>query len=214
MKRIGYFRYPAVLMVCALSAGCASPSRGLPGIAFDPGASKSLSFQVNYFYRAVAQGSFKPFTDGAVLHSGDYYTINFTPGEDSYVYIFQIDSKQGVYELFPMESFKGVELNNRNPVQAGITYTLPTENSAFQLDDQTGRETIYFMASRQPDRTLEDQYAALSQARQEQRAGLVEQLQEQLSQSIKTRGLAKVVPNQAQDTRRAERVSVIAFEHR
>ena len=121
MKRIGYLRYPAVLMICALSAGCASPSRGFPGIAYDPGASKSLSFKVNYFYRAVDQGSFKPFTDGTVLHSGDHYIIQFTPSEDSYVYIFQIDSNQGVYQLFPMESFKGVELDNRNPVRAGMT---------------------------------------------------------------------------------------------
>jgi hypothetical protein len=214
MKRIGYFRYPAVLMICALSAGCASSSRGLPGIAYDPGASKLLGFQVSYKYWTGDQGSFKPFTDGAVLHSGDYYTIHFTPREDSYVYIFQIDSNQGVYQLFPMESFKGVALDNRNPVRAGMTYVLPAQDKSFQLDDRTGRETIYFMASRQPDQTLEEQYEALSQARQEQRDSLIKQLQEQLTTSIKTRGLGTVVSNQAQGARRAEQVSVVTFEHR
>ena len=214
MKRTGYLRYPAVLMICALSAGCASPSRGLPGIAYDPGASKRLSFQVSYNYWAKDQGAFKPFTDGAVLYSDDRYIIQFTPGEDSYVYIFQIDSNQGVYQLFPMESFKGKTLNNRNPVRAGMSYILPTQNNTFVLDNQTGRETIYFMAARQPDQILEEQYEALSQARQEQRASLVRQLQEQLTDSLKTRGLAGIAPNQPQNTRQAEPVSVITFEHR
>ncbi len=214
MKRVGYFRYPAVLLVCALSAGCASPSRGLPGIAYDPGASKLLNFQESYKYWAGDQGAFKPFMNGAVLYSGDHYIIQFTPSEDSYVYIFQIDSNQGVNQLFPMESFKGVKLDNRNPVQAGMTYILPAQNKSFVLDDRTGRETIYFMASRQPDQTLQEQYEALSQARQEQRASLIKQLQEQLTTSIKTRGLGTVVSNQAQGARRAEQVSVVTFEHR
>ena len=214
MKRIGYLCYPAVLMICALSAGCTSPSRGLPGIAYDPGASKRLSFQESYKYWDRDQGALKPFVDGDVLYSGDHYIIQFTPSENSYVYIFQIDSNQGVYQLFPMESFKGVELDNRNPARAGITYILPAQDKSFQLDDRTGRETIYFMASRQPDQALEEQYEALSQARQEHRASLVKQLQEQLTTSIKTRGLGTVVSNQAQGARRAEQVSVITFEHR
>ncbi len=214
MQCIGDLRYPALLMICALSAGCAAPSRGLPGIAYDPSASKRLNFQVSYRYWSENQGMFESFSDGAVLHSDDRYIIQFTPSEDSYVYIFQIDSNQGVYQLFPMESFKGKTLNNRNPVRAGVTYLLPARNNSFVLDNQTGREIIYFMASRQPDQTLERQYEVLSQARQEQRASLVSQLQEQLTDSLKTRGLAKIVSNQPETVRQAERVSVITFEHR
>lgn len=82
------------------------------------------------------------------------------------------------------------------------------------MDNQIGRETIYFMASRQPDRILEEQYEALSQARQEQRASLVKQLQAQLTDNLKTRGLAKIAPHQPQNAQRAEQVSVITFEHR
>ena len=70
------------------------------------------SFQVNYFYRERQTGQFKPIVNGTTLHSGDHYKIVFTPDADAYVYIFQIDSKSQIFQLFPMREFKGVRVNN------------------------------------------------------------------------------------------------------
>jgi hypothetical protein len=232
MKQKYHFCHLAALLTCLLIAGLAwagAGDRGPKRIAEDP-----LSFQVNYLYRPGGQGSLKPLTEGAVLQAGDHYKIQFTPKEDSYVYIFQVDSSQAVYRLFPMESFQGVVVNNRNPVGAGVTYTLPAADKSFRLDDQRGQEAIYFMASRRPNQELEQQYEALSQARQQQNASLVNRLQGQLTRSLKRRGLAAIVSDPTQGTStirwnatetftvltqrlenlRVDRVSVITFEHR
>ncbi len=66
-----------------------------------------------------------------------------------------------------MERFGEVVVNNFNPVQAGTTYYLPAESKSFMLDEQTGTETIYFLASRQRDVDLEDQYQQYWQALQQ-----------------------------------------------
>ena len=193
-----------------------------------------LHFQVNYVYRPGGKGPLKPLNEGEVLHSGDHYKIQFTPQEDSYVYIFQIDSSYAIYRLFPMTSFKGVTVNNQNPVRAGVTYTLPTKDKSFQLDNQRGKETLYFMAFRQPNQDLDDQYDTLLEARQQNNPVRANQLETQLAQNLKTRGLAAIindpqqaeakiswsegetfsVPAQRLDKLCSTCVSIVTFEHR
>jgi len=135
-----------------------------------------LLFKVNYVYRAGGKGDFQILTQGSILRSGDHYKIIFTPTEDSYVYIFQLDSANKIYSLFPMEHFGSVTVNNLNPVYAGNTYYIPAEKKSFVLDQQTGTEKIYFFASRQRDLELEQQYQATFEAQQRQPTGLDQQL--------------------------------------
>jgi hypothetical protein len=228
-----YYRLSALvcLLVATLAWGEDSgKTRGPePQVANDP-----LCFQVSYVYRHGGKGPPKPLNEGEVLYSGDYYKIQFTPQEDSYVYIFQIDSSQAISRLFPMASFKGVAVNHQNPVRAGATYTLPAKDKSFQLDNQRGKETLYFMAFRQPNQDLENQYDALLKARQQNNSVRANQLETQLAQNLKTKGLAAIVddPRQAEakvswsegetfsvpaqrlDKLCSDCVSVITFEHR
>lgn len=118
-----------------------------------------LPVAVNYAYRHKGQNEMKNLTNGTILYSGDHYKITFTPQADGYVYIFQTDSAGKVYQLFPMASMGGVEVNNFNPVKANVTYTLPAKDKSFYLDDQQGEEKIYFIATKQPDQSLEQQMA-------------------------------------------------------
>jgi hypothetical protein len=133
-----------------------------------------------------------------------------------------------------MEAFKGVQVNNHNPVKAGVSYTLPAPDKAFKLDEQRGPEVIYFMASRQPDEELENRYEAILQARRQQQMARANALQAQLTRSLTNRGLADIVPDESQATtvlpwakgeifnlpaRQVkdlcpECVSVVTFEHR
>lgn len=166
--------------------------------------SQYLLFKINYVYRPGGQGDFKILTSGSTLHSGDHYKIIFTPTTDCYVYIFQIDSANQIYQLFPMESFRGKTVNNFNPVQANTTYYLPAESRSFVLDTQTGLEKIYFLSSRRRDHELEEQYRQAVAAREqthsddrpqtgddlEQQMGSIDQL---LSSVVKTRGVAQIV---------------------
>jgi hypothetical protein len=134
-----------------------------------------LLFKINYVYRSGGKGDFKQLTDGGVLRSGDHYKIIFTPTVTCYVYIFQIDSANKIYRLFPMESFGGVTVNNFNPVRDGKTYYIPAEKKSFVLDQQIGAEKIYFLSSRQRDPELEQQYEQYLEA-QGQKSDLEQQL--------------------------------------
>ncbi|MEN8220922.1 MAG: DUF4384 domain-containing protein [Pseudomonadota bacterium] len=158
-----------------------------------------LDFKINYVYRSDGKGNFKPLTSGSTLRSGDHYKIIFTPVEDCHVSIFQVDSANMLYRLFPMKKFGKLILNNNNPVQAGKTYYIPTKNSSFVLDEQTGTETIFFVASRQNDVVLEKQYQALRQ--QQDDIARTQQAQVQLIQTLRSaKGMATITadPNNNQ----------------
>lgn len=197
-------------------------------------AAKPLGFKVNHVYRSGGQGPLKPLVDGSVLRSGDHYKIQFTPAETSYVYIFQVDSSKAIYRLFPMTEFGGVKVDNLNPVRAGVSYQLPAKDKSFQLDNNVGSESILFLAFRQPNPSLEQQYEELVKARLSQDSPKASQLQAAINSNFKTRGLAAIVddpekktatvpwtptesftvPVRRLDNLCADCINMITFEHR
>ncbi|OAD23803.1 hypothetical protein THIOM_000352 [Candidatus Thiomargarita nelsonii] len=111
-----------------------------------------LSFKISYWYRADDQGDFKHFGDGSVLHSGDHLKLIFTPTEDNiYIYIFMVDSHNNIARLFPTDDFKGAARANKNPVKKEKQYFVPAASRSFKLDENTGKETLYLIATRQAD---------------------------------------------------------------
>lgn len=117
-----------------------------------------IKFPMSYQFRPAqdSTGQFQALTENAVLHSGDTYKVIFTPNENLYIYIFQQDASNQVQRIFPMEEYKGIRLNNHNPVEKGRQYVLPAKEKSFRLDKTTGTEKIYFMASRYKDAVLEN----------------------------------------------------------
>ena len=190
-------RGPAGTVKIAPESGGAAAK---PASLSAPGSSKPLSFKVNYVYRPGGQGPLKPLGEGSVLTSGDHYKIQFTPTEDGYVYIFQVDSSKAIFQLFPMTSFGGVQVNNLNPVKAGVTYHLPAKDKSFKLDNNVGSESILFLAFRQPNQALEQQYEALINARLSQDNVKANNLQNAINTSFKTRGLAGIVDDSEKKT--------------
>jgi len=110
---------------------------------------------IKYSYKSSQDKQLKQLQQGEILHSRDYYKITFKPNFDSYVYIFQKDSANKIYKLFPMTEFQGKKYDNLNPVKAGATYQLPSKNGYFVLDKQTGKESIYLIIKNQADPILE-----------------------------------------------------------
>lgn len=145
----------------------------------------AIRVEVSYFYRPANQLNFRSLMDGEILHSGDHYQIRFKPEQNGYAYIFQIDSSGGIYRLFPFEGNDVARSDNINPVQAGVTYFIPTENEAFELDDQIGQEQIFFLAFKERNMGLENQYATLVEARQAQNQSKVAELQLQLADRLR-----------------------------
>ena len=168
-----------LLLVAALLAG-------LGYLIWNRFSSPDLAVQVSYLYRPTDQLNFQPLLDGSVLHSGDHYQIRFTPEQDGYVYVFQIDSSGAIYLLFPSQGGDVPQVSNVNPVQAGVTYYLPATDEAFQLDEQVGHEQIRFLALRRRHLALEEQYAALVEARRAQDHTRMAESQIQLTQSLQS----------------------------
>lgn len=159
-----------------------------------------LFFDMSFLYRSGREGEFKPLTEGSVLYSGDVYKIIFTPTTDCYVYIFQLDSANKIYQLFPMENFAGMTINNLNPVERGNTYYIPAKGRSFQLDHQSGIEKLYFLASRQRDIALEEQYQKVVEEQQRPKDALKEPFEnivQLLDHAIKIQG-ALTTPKKAE----------------
>ncbi len=146
----------------------------------------NVAVQVHYFYRPADQMNFRPLLDGGVLHSGDYYQIRFTPEQDGYAYIFQVDSSGQIYLLFPSQGGDVPQVSNVNPVQAGVGYFLPAADEAFQLDEQVGHEQIRFLVFKQRQLALEEHYTALVEARRAQDPSHIAELQMQLDRKLQS----------------------------
>ncbi len=149
----------------------------------DPNAPTFDNFAITYVYRSQGKGKFKPLTDGAVLKSGDHYKIIFRPRKSGYVYLFQLDSVNQFYQLFPLspeqlnKMFRNQKLegiNHRNPVTAGTSYYLPAENKSFVLDETVGTEKLYFTVSRKPDTILEKLYDKVNSSSKPKLAQMLE----------------------------------------
>lgn len=116
------------------------------------------------------QSESRQFTSETTLHSGDCYRITFTPKDDAYTYIFQIDATGTAYRVFPLEEFSGVVIRKRNPVRKGRQYVIPAQDKWFILDENTGKETIYVLTFQQRQEQLaSDRFAIIAGERLEQR---------------------------------------------
>lgn len=123
---------------------------------------KWLAVDVDYQYRADEGNEFQTLSEGLVLHSGDHYKIQFTPAEDSYVYVFQASTKNDQHEIFLLfPCFEGMKLGT-NPVRANSTYYLPNETQWWFLDEQASEDKIYFLAFR-TNMAMEAQYKKIDQ---------------------------------------------------
>ncbi|MCB1919655.1 MAG: protein kinase [Candidatus Competibacteraceae bacterium] len=145
-----------------------------------------LPIEISYSYKPADQLNFRPLLNGGVMRSGDYYQIHFTPKQHGYVYIFQIDSSGGVYRLFPADSSNPSQMAaNANPVQAGVTYFMPAQDEAFQLDDQIGQEQIHALAFHNRNAELEDEYTALAEARRSEDPPRIQEAQARLTDGLR-----------------------------
>jgi len=108
----------------------------------------------------AADGSLQIVETGATLHGpspgypGDRVGVAFAPAYDAYVYVVAFDSTGWIQGLYPDPA-----LGHRNPVPAGQEVLLPGD-ALFGLDNVTGVETIYVLASNSPRPDVESQLAS------------------------------------------------------
>ncbi len=90
------------------------------------------------------------------LNQNDRYYIEFSPGEELYIYMAQVDSAESITPIFPNRQFS----STNNPVMPHSDYRFP-EKEYFFLDAGTGKEYIYVIACRSPNQRLENIYKEL-----------------------------------------------------
>ncbi len=96
---------------------------------------------------------------GTVLHSGDLIKVLFKADRECYVYILQYGSSGEAGILFPVP-----EIALTNPAKKGKDYAIPPGNDWYYLDDVTGRESLYFIASVEPIKEMDKLLARLEKA--------------------------------------------------
>ncbi len=95
--------------------------------------------------------------DGDTLYSDDYCRINFETDQDAYAYVLYYDSTGNLHQLYPDPD---TEIPQK--VKGNTAYTIPEgENKWFQLDNRSGTETVFVLASSKPISNLKEMFAAV-----------------------------------------------------
>jgi hypothetical protein len=136
-----------------------------------------------------------PLRDGATLHSGDQYRLVIVPHAECWLYVMGVDQK-GPALLFPHEQIK-----HSHRVPAGREIQLPDGNNWYTLDDQTGTESLYLIASYEPLPELEalSGQGKASPNAAEKLENFAQAMQTRSSERLKTRG-ATIEPDQRMAT--------------
>jgi uncharacterized protein DUF4384 len=113
-----------------------------------PAVAAPMSLKMNIIgQRKEADGSYSEIlvSEGSVLRSGDNFQIHLEPSRTAYVYILMYDSQGKAGQIFP-----DPKINQPGSVAAGSKLVVPARDLWFWLDENTGTETIYVLASEKP----------------------------------------------------------------
>jgi class 3 adenylate cyclase/CHAT domain-containing protein len=97
--------------------------------------------------RKEADGSYTEIlvSEGSVLRSRDNFQIHLEASRPAYVYILLYDSQGKASQIFP-----DPKANQSGSVEGGRKLVVPSRDLWFWLDESTGTETIYVLASEKP----------------------------------------------------------------
>ncbi len=84
-------------------------------------------------------------SEGSVLRSGDNFQVHLESSRAAYVYILMYDSQGKAGQIFP-----DPKINQSGSVDGGRKVVVPARDLWFWLDEHTGTETIYVLASEKP----------------------------------------------------------------
>lgn len=136
----------AGIALLALTLGCGGSS--VSATTTSRTAQPVASFiEVRVFQRdGVEERTVQP---GAVMQSGDRFYLSVRAGEPVYLYLMYVGPDGRAHVLYPPEGEGDFRL------EAGREIRFPPD-SAMELDDVTGTEHLYVIASRDPIETLND----------------------------------------------------------
>lgn len=87
----------------------------------------------------------RPIKDGDVIRSGEGFRVEVETDQDAHVYVVLHHTNGRVRLLFPAPGASA-----SGALEGGKRHTLPSTNQWFPLDEETGMETVFVLASREP----------------------------------------------------------------
>ena len=166
-----------------------------------PPAATKIALDLAILVQRASAGGFSgplPIEDGATLYSdpndpaaGDKLKISFRVNCDCYVYVIAVDGTGFVVPVFP--DFESVY---PNPVRAHQLHIVPEADEWYGLDQYTGVEEIYFVASFARRAGLEQTIRRLAARKREVRAGY--RPVREAAVIPHTRGLVKIKTGQSE----------------
>jgi hypothetical protein len=135
--------------------------------------------------RKLADGSWGEINvaDGGEMKSFDKFQILMRPHTDCHAYLLFYDSSGKASLLFPSRQADGGAF-----MKKGTETRVPGEGLYFELDENTGMETLYLLASPVPLADVEWLLEKMGKAGTDSSADAA------LNRSIATRGIARIVP--------------------
>lgn len=190
--KLHYFTQRIPLVVFFVLIWCTSVSASMGNVPqFEPvKITEPVEFHIRYLHRHGNQDNIRPLMNGSILRPGDFYGITFTPFQNCYTYVFQIDIANQIVQLFP----NPLKPDKMNPVKRGMTYHIPGENSFVQITSSSAPAHVYFLASPQPNTTLEEHYRAMLIAQERQDSFRAELFSAEIAKRIHSEHLSHIAP--------------------
>ena len=105
--------------------------------------------------------------DGGILRSGDMFKVEFKLKNEAFVYVLSLDSLGNLAMLFPDRDVKGgIKFK---PDEA---YIIPVKDRWFRLDDNTGKETVYLIATLKAIENIEERIATVKKPGPDEISGM------------------------------------------
>ena len=110
----------------------------------EPPTRPPLTITARFVAEKVVGGRYElvALTDGSRLRSGDGYQVRVSTNAPAYVYVLTLDSAGKVYSLLPYKKVRHTKITGQK--------VLPSPDKWYWLDQNTGLETLYVLASYEP----------------------------------------------------------------
>jgi hypothetical protein len=129
-------------------------------------------------------------SEGSALRSGDNFQIHLEASRPAYVYILMYDSEGKAGQLSP-----DPKVSQSGSVEGGRKLVVPARDLWFWLDESTGTETIYVLASEKPMADIRGLLAQMEGGSEASQQRASRQIKERIA--VLQRGVGGITKGQA-----------------
>jgi class 3 adenylate cyclase/CHAT domain-containing protein len=152
-----------------------------------------LSLRMNIIgQRKEADGGYTEVlvSEGSVLRSHDNFQVHLETSRPAYVYILIYDSQGKASQIFP-----DPKIDQPGFAEGGGRVVIPAKDLWFWLDEHTGTETVYVLASEKPMSDIQGLLAKMERVDEAGQKRVSQQIKERIA--VMQRGVGGVTKGQA-----------------